>query len=246
MKTVSICTPTYNRRFFIPTLIKCFYEQTYPQYLIEWVIIDDGDDAVGDLFENVPNANYYRYDKKLKLGEKRNIAHSHCKNDIIVYMDDDDYYPPDRVKEAVLMLNANPKVLIAGSSIMYMYYTHIDKIYQLGPYGKSHATAGTFAFKRELLKETSYDNDAEMAEEKHFLKNYSFPMIQLNPLKTILVISHDNNTFDKKQMIGCEKRFNMRKTNFKLKKIIRNSKIRTFYKTKVKKYHEKLKLLKKY
>ena len=33
-----------------------------------------------------------------------------------------------------------------------------------------HATAGTFAFKRELLKQTRYDDNAELAKEKHFKK----------------------------------------------------------------------------
>tara|TARA_B110000037_G_scaffold219491_1_gene284783 strand:+ start:1885 stop:2844 length:960 start_codon:yes stop_codon:yes gene_type:complete len=234
--TVSICTPTYNRRFFIPALIKCFKAQKYPQELIEWIIVDDGDDPVGDLFKKIPNAKYFYYKEKLKLGRKRNIVHSHCKNEIIIYMDDDDYYPPDRIKEAVLMLNANPKKMIAGSSKMLMYYTHCEKIYSLGPYGKNHATAGTFAFRRKLLDDTSFDDNAEQAEEKHFLKNYSYPMIQLDPIKTILVISHNNNTFDKKQMIGNERRFNMRETNFKLKKIIRNKKLRDFYKNKTKEF----------
>ena len=30
---VSICTPTYNRRNFIPSLIENFKKQTYPQEL---------------------------------------------------------------------------------------------------------------------------------------------------------------------------------------------------------------------
>ena len=30
---VSICTPTYNRRIFIPTLIKNYLAQTYPQVI---------------------------------------------------------------------------------------------------------------------------------------------------------------------------------------------------------------------
>ena len=34
--------------------------------------------------------------KKIKLGRKRNLIHEKCKGDIIVYMDDDDFYPPDR------------------------------------------------------------------------------------------------------------------------------------------------------
>ena len=46
-----------------------------------------------------------------------------------------------------------------------------------------YAAAGTFAFKRELLKITKYDDNAEMAEEKQFLQNYSIPFVQLDPRK---------------------------------------------------------------
>jgi cellulose synthase/poly-beta-1,6-N-acetylglucosamine synthase-like glycosyltransferase len=38
---VSICTPTYNRRPFIPYLKKCILKQDYPLSRIEWVIVDD-------------------------------------------------------------------------------------------------------------------------------------------------------------------------------------------------------------
>ena len=198
---VSICTPTYNRRIFIPNLIKCFELQTYPKELMEWIIIDDGEDKVEDLFINVPGVKYYRYDQKLKLGKKRNIMHEKCKGDIIVYMDDDDYYPPDRVTHAVDRLRSKPNALCAGSSIVYIYFNDLDKIYQFGPYGSNHATAGTFAFKKELLEITKYDDDAEMAEEKQFLKNYTIPFVQLDPRKCILVFAHQYNTFDKRKLI---------------------------------------------
>ncbi len=74
-------------------------------------------------------------------------------------------------------------------------------MYQFGPYGPNHATAGTFAFKKELLENTKYDNTACLAEEKQFLKEYTVPFVQLNPLKTILVFSHVHNTFDKKTLL---------------------------------------------
>ena len=51
---VSICTPTYNRRRFVPFLIKCYLSQTYPIELMEWIVIDDGEDCVEDLFKDVP------------------------------------------------------------------------------------------------------------------------------------------------------------------------------------------------
>ena len=44
------------------------------------------------------------------------------------------------------------------------------KIYQFGPYGPMHATAGTFAFKRELLKQTRYDDNAEISRRKSFFE----------------------------------------------------------------------------
>ena len=71
---------------------------------------------------------------------------------------------------------------------------------QCGPYGPNHATAGTFAFKTKLLEDTKYNDDAALAEEKAFLKDYTVPFVQLDPLKTILVFSHEHNTFDKREM----------------------------------------------
>jgi hypothetical protein len=72
---------------------------------------------------------------------------------------------------------------------------------QFGPYGPNHATAGTFAFKRKLLKDTQYNEEACLAEEREFLKNYTVPFVQLDPLKTILVFSHSQNTFDKRTLL---------------------------------------------
>jgi hypothetical protein len=74
-------------------------------------------------------------------------------------------------------------------------------MYQCGPYGPNHATAGTFAFRRELLEKTQYESHAALAEEKAFLKDYTIPFVQLDPMKTILVFSHEQNTFDKRKLL---------------------------------------------
>ena len=198
---VSICTPTFNRRPFIPYMIKCFEHQTYPKDRMEWIIIDDGTDKVEDMLQNIPQIKYFKYDKKMTLGKKRNLMHEKCKGDIIVYMDDDDYYPPERVSHAVEMLQKNPQFMVAGSSEMHIYFKHIQKMYQFGPYGPNHATAATFAFRKEYLKQSGYENNISCAEEKKFLKDYSEPMIQLDTLKTILVVSHIHNSLDKKVLL---------------------------------------------
>ena len=198
---ISVCTPTFNRRPFVASMIQCFDHQTYPKDRMEWIIIDDGTDKIEDLVMNHPNVKYYSYDEKMPLGKKRNLMHDKSCGDIIVYMDDDDYYPPERVSHAVQVLTANPSIMCAGSSEIYIYFKHLTKMFQFGPYAPNHATAGTFAFKRELLQHTRYDESACLAEERKFLKDYSIPMAQLDPMKVILVFSHEHNTFDKRKLL---------------------------------------------
>jgi glycosyltransferase involved in cell wall biosynthesis len=226
---VSVCTPTYNRRKFLPALIKCYQNQTYPKELMEWIVIDDGEDCVEDLFKNIQGVKYFRYTEKMKLGKKRNIMNSKATGEIIVYMDDDDYYPPDRVNHAVNRLRSDPNAMAVGSSITYIYFKNLDKIYQFGPYAPTHATAGTFAFKKQLLAITSYQDDADNAEEKYFLKNYTVPLIQLNPFKTILVFAHENNTFDKTNLLKMIPSPYIRETKIKPKQFINDKKLLDFY-----------------
>ncbi len=199
---VSVCTPTFNRRPFIKTMFECFRNQTYPKNRIEWIIVDDGTDKIKDLIEaaDIPQIRYFQLEEKLLLGAKRNYMHDKCKGSIIVYMDDDDYYPPDRISHAVEKLQNDKKALCAGSSEIYVYFKTMKKMMQCGPYGENHATAGTFAFKKELLNQTRYNDNAALAEEKAFLKDYTIPFVQLDSLKTILVFSHEHNTYDKRKM----------------------------------------------
>ena len=221
---VSVCTPTFNRRPFIENMFECFRNQTYPRHRIEWIIVDDGTDKIRDLVEKsgITQIRYFEVDRKMSLGEKRNYMHSFVRGSIVVYMDDDDYYPPERIEDAVDKLTANPKALCAGSSEIYIYFKHIKKMYKCGPYNSNHATAGTFAFRKELLDITKYEDHAAVAEERAFLKDYTIPFVQLDPMKAILVFSHNHNTFDKRKMLDnphpdffreCDKTVDMFITN---------------------------------
>ena len=226
---VSICTPTFNRRPFILFLIKCFLYQTYPSEKMEWIIIDDGTDHIRDLVQNIPQVKYYSFNTKLSLGKKRNLMHTKCKGDIIVYMDDDDYYPPERVSHAVETLLNNPSYLIVGSSILYIYFNDLNKIYQCGPYGQYHSTAASFAFRKQLLEQTSYNNEKALAEETFFLKNYTIPLKQLDPLKTILVFAHSHNSFDKKRLLDKPIESKVTETHYKITDFIPNKELEQFY-----------------
>ena len=221
---VSICTPTFNRRPFIPYLIKCIQHQTYPLDKIEWVIVDDGTDCIEDLIQGLSWVKYFYYaNQHMTMGYKRNLIHSKCTGDILINMDDDDYYPISRISHAVDELLKNPTFLIAGSSQMHIYYGEDKVIYSAGPYKFNHATAATFAFKRKLLEYTKYDNESLFAEEPIFLKNYSIPLLQLNSLKTILVISHTHSSCNKQELRDNLEQCMMIKTDIKIADIIPES-----------------------
>jgi len=226
---ISICTPTFNRRPFILNLIKCVDSQTYPKDRMEWIIVDDGTDKIEDLVSNHPLVSYFKFDKKMTLGKKRNIMHKKARGSIIVYMDDDDYYPPERVSHAVETLVKNPTALCAGSSEMFIYFKDTNQMVQFGPYGPNHATAGTFAFRKELLQEHKYNNDACLAEEREFLKGYTVPFVQLDSMKTILVFSHRHNTFDKRMLLQDPFSSVMRLSDKTVHDFIKDEKIIDFF-----------------
>jgi glycosyltransferase involved in cell wall biosynthesis len=235
---ISVCTPTFNRRPFIPYLIKCFEQQTYPKEKMEWIIVDDGTDSIEDLVKHIPQVKYFRENKKMNLGKKRNFMHSKCSGEIIIYMDDDDYYPPERVSHAVESLVKHPEYLIAGSSEMHIYFDTHKKIYQFGPYTENHSTAATFAFRKKLLKKTKYDEGSFIAEEKQFLKNYTIPLFQLDTQKVILVCSHRHNSVSKEELLKNKEQSKITDSKFVVEDFIKDPELLEFYTTGVDKLLE--------
>jgi len=219
---ITLCTPTHNRRPFIPYMLKCIENQTYPKDNLEWIILDDGDDKIEDLVQDISYIRYYKTEK-MNVGEKRNLINRYAKGQILIYIDDDDYYPPERISHVVESLNSSD---ICGSSIMYMYYTDLDEIYKFGPYGKNHATAATFGFKRDLLNKTAFNDNDTRGEEKFFLKKWSIPLTQMDPKKTILVITHTMNTVDKTFLLNG---YNVNPTNYMLEDFIEDKETIHFY-----------------
>jgi hypothetical protein len=67
-----------------------------------------------------------------------------------------------------------------------------------------------------------------LAEEKHFLKDYTIPLIQLNTTKTILVLSHIHNTFDKKKLLKNENS-GVKESTYSLNNFIKDKKLKMFY-----------------
>jgi len=198
---VSVLTPTCNRRRFIPQLLHNFRKQAWPLDRMELIVADDGEDSVADLLENVPRVRYLRLPEHKPLGYKRNLLAAEATGDIIVHMDDDDYYPPQRVSHAVERLLQSGE-LLAGSSAMYIYDVSTGELILSGPFSPTHGTNGTFAYRREYLEHNRFDDAAYQRDEALFTSNFTHPMVQLDPQSTIVCIKHSANTWDKSRTAG--------------------------------------------
>ena len=151
-KTASIITISQLSRFdCLLNLYELIKLQTYTN-ITEWVIVE-GSNNKEDGDKNKENINtlhkthsklsemnptsihsdikivYIEY-TGLLLSDLRNLGNNKCSGKIIVCMDDDDYYPPERVSHAVASLKKT-RCLIAGCSDMYIYEYFMSKIIQM-------------------------------------------------------------------------------------------------------------------
>jgi glycosyltransferase involved in cell wall biosynthesis len=218
---VSVLTPTCNRRVFIPQLIRNFCRQSYPIDRMELVVMDDGEDPVADLMPRMLNVRYIALPERIPLGRKRNLLSAAARGDIIVHMDDDDYYPPTRVSHAVNRLLGSDR-LIAGSRIVLVYNLQNDRVVCSGPFGTFQAGSGSFAYRREYLEQNRWADEDRHSIEPAFTAGFTRPMVELNPLETIVVIQHNLNTWDKRRTATVP-------TRHTLRQLIRDEEALRFY-----------------
>ena len=219
MVTVSVLTSTANRARFMPRLIEMYKAQLYPHEDMEWIILDDGEKSVEEFFTDIslPNIRYIRSEVRQTMVTKLNRLIYQARGDIMIVMDDDDYYPPERVASAVAAFAGNPWCEVAGASEVYMYSTDTRRVYRAGPYHKKHALNCTLAWKRSYSQKQLYDPTEVCAVESRFLRGFTVPMIQLKPSETILHMIHSSNTFDK------AKTGRMELTTFKLEDFVKDT-----------------------
>jgi len=225
MVGVSVITSTANRARFMPRLITMYAYQTYPHEDMEWIILDDGEESVETFFTDLclPNIRYIRSEGRQPMGTKLNRLVYEARGDILVVMDDDDYYPPERVASAVAAFTANPWCEVAGTSLVYMYSTATGEVHRAGPYHNKHALNCTLAWKSSYSQKQLFDPAEVCAVERRFLRGFTVPMIQLNPSETILHVIHSSNTFDK------TKTGQMKRTDLRLEDFISYSELRAAF-----------------
>lgn len=203
---VSVCTITRNRPALLALLAEGVAAQAYPAERLEWVVIDDSgpgpDPDLAAAHQAGIAVKLVRLLEPHPIGAKRNLCHEHASGELLVLMDDDDYYPPTRVPEAVATLIAGEGE-VAGCPRMHLLLLPEGSRWLTPSFHVNDATANSLAYRRSYVEAGhSFDPEAWQAEEVSFLEEFATPLLRLDPALTLTCIGHGSNTVDKRLWIA--------------------------------------------
>lgn len=120
---VSVITPTYNRAAFLGTAIESVLAQTYPHF--EHIVVDDGStDETPALMKRYLKDRRVCYLTQPNQGQSvaRNLAIAHSSGEFICFLDSDDIWFPDKLREQIEVFHSHPE-----TGVVYGDYVFIDE-----------------------------------------------------------------------------------------------------------------------
>jgi len=125
---VSIIICVYNGEKYIESSIKSALIQTYPN--IEIIVVDDGStDMTGKIVKRYPELKYI-YQENKGVSEARNTGLEYSKGEYIAWLDADDLYLPDKVKEQVDFLQQHKDIDCVYNDVL-LIDAYVKKVKEL-------------------------------------------------------------------------------------------------------------------
>ena len=203
---ISVVTLTHNRKHMFKLAVYNYNTSNYPSDKIEWVIYDTSneEDKVAGLLPDEEtretlNIRYIHDNSRIiSIGEKRNKSLEYCTNDIILFMDDDDYYPPESFRNRVGILKHSNKKMVGCSIIgcfdiakfvSYIYSTSLQSVF----YRK--ISPASLCFYRDFINDKCRFSDSNIFECEDIIKHGGHSEFkEINWEGVIVSITHKNNT----------------------------------------------------
>ena len=197
---ISCIMPTYNRRSFIGLALSCFREQTYRNR--ELIVIDDGNDPIGDLLRDEPSVRYFRVHGRLPIGAKRNRACAEARGELIAHWDDDDWYGADRLeRQAAPILSGQADITGLENRFVLQvpdrrFWTVDPRLHRSMFVGDVHG--GTLAFRRGIWTDGVRYPEVDLAEDAALLRQATergYRLQKLDNLGSFVYMRHSRNAW---------------------------------------------------
>ena len=126
---VSIITPTYNRKNWLPLTLKSLIDQTYINW--ECIVMNDAGEDVSDVVESFHDdrIKYYENDHNVDLAQTRNNAIDKASGSWFVCLDDDDQLFSETL-EFRLWRAKKYSADVVYSRVLQCFYNNVAGVYQ--------------------------------------------------------------------------------------------------------------------
>lgn len=109
MKKVDIIVPVYNRIQYLSEALESIYSQSYKNFQI--IVVDDGStDDVENMVKKYKGSIKYIYQKNQGVAAARNAGLKEADGEYLAFLDSDDVWMDNYLKEQVKFLEDNPSI----------------------------------------------------------------------------------------------------------------------------------------
>jgi glycosyltransferase involved in cell wall biosynthesis len=202
---ISVVIPTYNRAGYIAKTIQSVIDQTYSNF--ELIIVDDGStDNTEAIVSSFTDARISYYKKtNAERAAARNYGVSKASGAYITFLDSDDLFLADHLKEAIRYIRNNP-----GIDIFHQGYNIVDPeghiIYPWKPLpdpvnekleeGNFLSCLGIFVKRDILLQQRFNENRALSGTEDYelWVRLAARYPIRTNAVVTAALVNHESRS----------------------------------------------------
>jgi hypothetical protein len=208
MEEVSILTVTCpSRKIYLSLLAKCVQSQTGISHA-EWVVICHGDEIFKEevkvILTQYIDASFITLNMVASemgpIGRLRNLANKTAKGSILVWMDDDDYYSPTRIRSCVDAFRIFPEAYLAGCFVHMAFDVPSGLFFKIQNENRKVASNNTLAYRKKYVDKPNvkYNDDDTYREETYFLQFNTNVIAPLHSDDLGLHFSHYQNTYNKR------------------------------------------------
>ena len=166
---VSCIMPTGNRPQFLRYAIDYFLQQDYQNS--ELIILDDGTESSQSFIPEDPRIRYFYYDYVQLLGTKRNFCCEQAKGEIIIHLDDDDWYENDWISREVDALMSSGADITGLSDInFFLNSSNQHWEYKDDRSGKPWVYGATLAYYKSFWEKNKF-HEMNLGEDNSFIWN---------------------------------------------------------------------------
>lgn len=189
---VSIIIPTYNQRGFLANAIDSALSQSYKD--IEIIVVDDNNpgtearmktENLMSAYSNNPKVYYIQHEHNKNGSAARNTGFRASKGNFITFLDDDDYWAPNKLEKQLSYLEKHPEFDAVYCYLMVNGAKNPNRCYEgniVKPYLMNYVSLQTSAMmftRKAVVAINGFDESFRRNQDYEFLIRFFFAGMQI-------------------------------------------------------------------